>query len=130
MITIYVLAYNEIHRIKFMIDHYRARFPQCKIVIYDNGSTDGSPQVARDNDCEVIDYSSQSGNSLNDGLHSRMKSQVWKNAPTDWVIISDLDEMLDITEEELKHEESIGTTIIKTEAYTIVNLENHYDLHK
>jgi len=128
MITIYVLAYNEIHRMKFMIDHYRARFPNCKIIVYDNGSNDGSPQVALDNGCEVRDYSKESGSSLNDGLHSRMKSQIWKDAKTDWVITSDLDEMLDITEEELKYEESIGTTLIKTEAYTIVNLENHYDL--
>ncbi len=129
-ITIYVLAYNEIHRMKFMIDHYRARFPQCNIVVYDNASNDGSPQVARDNGCEVRDYSHLSGGTLNDGLHARMKSSVWKDAPTDWVIIADLDEMLDITAAELAEEEAKGTTIITTEAYTMINMGNDYDLDK
>ena len=127
-ITIYVLSYNEIHKMKFMIDHYRSRFADCRIVVYDNGSNDGSPQIAQDNGCEVIDYSHLSGGTLNDGLHSRLKSQIWKEAQTDWVISADLDELLDITEEELKQEEDAGTTIIKTEAYTLVNLTDDYDL--
>ena len=127
-ITIYVLSYNEIHKMQFMIDHYKTRFPECKIVVYDNGSDDGSPEVARQNGCAVINYTHLSGNTLNDGLHARMKSSIWKEATTDWVIVSDLDELIDLTEEELKQEEITGTTILKTEAYTLVNMGNDYDL--
>lgn len=127
-ISIYVLSYNEIHKMKFMIDHYRSRFSDCHIVVYDNGSNDGSPKIAQNNGCEVIDYSHLSGGTLNDGLHSRLKSQIWKDAKTDWVISADLDELLDITEDEIKQEENLGTTIIKTEAYTLVNLTDDYDL--
>ena len=127
-ITIYVLSYNEIYKMKFMIDHYKARFSGCRIVVYDNGSDDGSQDVARENGCEVIDYTHLSGNSLNDGLHARMKSSIWKEAQTDWVIVSDLDELIDLTEEELQQEEAAETTILKTEAYTLVNMGNDYDL--
>jgi glycosyltransferase involved in cell wall biosynthesis len=130
MITVYILAYNEHYKIKFAIEHYRARFPECPIIVYDNGSTDDTVQIAKENNCEVRDYSNQSGSTLNDGLHARIKSQCWKEAKTDWVIVSDLDELLDITQEELKSEESNGTSIIKTEAWTMVNLGNDYDLGK
>jgi hypothetical protein len=109
-----------------MIDHYRSKFPNCHIVIYDNSSTDRTVEIAKSNNCEVRSYDSR--NSLDDGLHAKMKNSIWKDAKTDWVLVCDLDELLDITEEELKNEEANGNTLITTEAWTLVNLENNYDV--
>ena len=46
MITIFTIAYNESVLMKFMIDHYRSKFPNCRIVVYDNMSTDGCDKIA------------------------------------------------------------------------------------
>ncbi len=39
-----------------------------------------------------------------------------------------MDELLDITEEQLKAEEAAGTTIVKSRGYAMVNMEDNYDL--
>jgi len=128
MITVYTLTYNEELLMQFMIDHYRSRFPGCRIVVYDNSSTDKTVEIAKANNCEVRTY--DSGGTLNDGLHMRIKNSCWKDATTDWVVVCDLDEMLDILPDELKHEESLGTTVIKAEGWTYVNLGDDLDVSK
>jgi len=125
LITVYTLAYNEELLIQFMIDHYRSKFPNCHIVIYDNSSTDKTVEIARANGCEIRTYNS--GGTLNDGLHMQIKNTCWKDAKTDWVLICDLDELLDISEEQLKQEEAAGTTIIKSDGWSMINLENNCD---
>ncbi len=124
-LTVHTLAYNEEAIIQFFIDHWRDRFPGCHIVIYDNNSTDQTVKIAKQNNCEIRRYNPH--NNLNDGLHADIKSHCWKNAQTDWVVVCDCDELLDITAEELAYEESLGTTIFKPEAWTIVNKEDNYD---
>jgi len=126
MITVYTLAYNEEILIQFMINHYRKRFADCHIVLYDNSSTDKTVEIAKANGCEIRTY--DSGGTLNDGLHMQIKNTCWKDAKTDWVLMCDLDEMLDINKEQLKKEENANTTIIKSEAWTMVNLAETYDL--
>jgi len=126
MITVYTITYNEELLIQFMIDHYRSRFPNCHIVVYDNKSTDNTVNIAVKNGCEIRGY--ESNNSLNDRIHMDIKNTCWVNAQTDWVLMCDLDELLDINDEELKQEESIGTTIIKTEAWTMINMEDNFDI--
>jgi glycosyltransferase involved in cell wall biosynthesis len=128
MITVFALAFNEEILAQFMIDHYRSRFPNCHIIIYDNGSTDKTVEIAKANNCEVIDYTHLSGRKLNDILHMKIKNTCWKNAKTDWVLVQDFDELLDITQQQLKNEESLATTLIKSEAWQMVNMEDNYDI--
>ena len=109
-----------------MINHYRSRFPGCRIVFYDNNSTDRTVEIAKSNNCEVKYY--DSGNTLNDILHMQIKNSCWKDAKTDWVLVQDLDELLDINEQQLKKEEASGTTIIKSEGWTMVNMEDNLDI--
>lgn len=125
-ITIYTLTYNEELLMQFMINHYRSRFPNCHIVVYDNSSTDRTVEICKNNNCEVRGYNSN--NQLNDGLHMQIKNSCWKDAATDWVLMCDLDEMLDINEAQLKAEDAAGVTRIKTEAWTMVNLTDDVDL--
>jgi hypothetical protein len=109
-----------------MIDHYRDRFPNCKIVVYDNESSDDTVSIAKANGCEVITYSTN--NQISDKKYLEIKNSCWKTANTNWVLVCDMDELLDITEVDLKHEDSLGTTIIRAEAYNMVNLEDNLDL--
>lgn len=119
-VTIYTLTYNEQVLMQFMIDHYRSRFPNCHIVVYDNNSTDRTVEICKNNGCEIRAYNAN--NQLNDGLHQQIKNTCWKDATTDWVLMCDLDELLDITEEQLMQEEAAGVSVIKTEAWTLVNM--------
>ncbi|MFZ4796013.1 MAG: glycosyltransferase family 2 protein [Bacteroidia bacterium] len=127
MITIYSLAYNEELLIQFMIDHYKERFPSCKIIIYDHMSTDKTVEIAKLNNCEVRTF--DTGGKIDDNKYIEIKNSCWKTATTDWVLVCDIDELIDITEGQLKKEETIGTTIIKTEGYNMINVENNCDFY-
>ena len=119
MITIYTLTYNEEALIEFFINHYRKRFPNCQINVFDNYSTDKTVEITKKNDCNVIMY--DTNNKLSDNKYLEIKNNCWKESSTDWVIVCDCDELLDITEEELIQEDNKGTTIISTEAYDMIN---------
>lgn len=126
MITVYTLAYNEELLIQFMIDHYRQRFPGCRIVVHDNMSTDNTRKIALANGCEVIPYDTQG--QLQDRRLTDIKNNCWKNALTDWVLICDVDELLDINQAQLKQEQAAGINIISTKAYDMINLEDNFDI--
>ena len=126
MITVYTLTYNEEVLIQFMIDHYRTRFPGCRIVVYDNLSTDNTVKIALANDCKVIPF--DTNNQFQDRRHQEIKNSCWKIALTDWVLICDMDELLDINAKELKAEENAKTTIIRSEGYMMINLKDNLNL--
>jgi len=116
MITVYTIAYNEEIMLPFMIKWYRERFPDCKIVVYDNYSTDKTEKIALSAECQVIKY--DSGNQIRDDLYLEIKNNCWKNAETDWVVICDVDELINITSLDLKDEKS---SIIKFNGWNMVN---------
>jgi len=60
----------------FMIKWYRERFPNCLIIVYDNESTDRSVQIALENNCKVISYSTN--NQLSDSKYLEIKNNCWK----------------------------------------------------
>lgn len=128
MITVYTVAYNEELQIQFLTDHYRNRFSDCHIVVYDNMSDDKTVEIAKANNCEVIPY--DTNNQINDRKYLEIKNNCWKNAETDWVLICDVDELLDINQEQLKLEENNGTTVITSEGYNMVNMEDNFNLHE
>ena len=118
-ISIFTICYNEEIILQKFIDHYRTRFPNCEITIYDNMSTDNSRQIAIKNGCKIIDY--DSNNQIRDDLYLEIKNNCWKNANTDWVLICDVDEFLDINQEQLQKE---NCSIISSKGYNMVNLED------
>jgi len=125
-ITIHTVTYNEELLMQLMIDHYRSRFPDCHIVVYDNQSTDNTVAIAKANNCEIRHY--DSGGQVNDQMLWETKNNCWKNAKTDWVLVCDLDEMLDITEQQLIAEDAQGVTKIKCECYHMVNMEDNLNV--
>src|SRR5579885_430121 len=125
-ISVFVMAYKEEIILPHMIKHYRDRFPSCKITVFDNQSTDKTAEIARANNCEVIEYNTN--NQVDDGKLRNLKNNCWKSATTDWCCVIDADEFLDINEEQLAKEDAAGTTIIRSEAYNMVNMEDNYDI--
>lgn len=119
MITLYTICYNEEKILPFTIKHYRDRFPDCRIVIYDNESTDNSVSIAQENNCEIISFST--GNTFADGKHLEIKNNCWKDSTTNWNIVCDCDELLDIKISDIVEEERCGTNMIKCDGYSIVN---------
>lgn len=126
MITIYTLSYNEELLIQFMIDHYRTRFPDCHIVVYDNMSSDNTVAIAKANQCEVITYNTN--NQIQDSRYVDIKNNCWKHALTDWVLVCDMDELLDIHQRDLKKEQDTGVTLVRSEGYNMVNMEDNLDI--
>jgi len=122
--TVITITYNEAFILPHFIAHYRKNFPGCKIIVYDNFSTDNTVKIAQQNGCDVILY--DTGGKLSDSTYLEIKNHVWK-ACEGWVIVCDADELLDITSEDLYRESEAGTTIIKTEGYNMVNLWDNMD---
>jgi glycosyltransferase involved in cell wall biosynthesis len=125
-LTIYTITFNEELIIQFFIDHYRTRFPNCHIVVYDNQSTDKTVEIAKANNCEIRFY--DSGGKTNDQLHLDTKNNCWKDAKTDWVLVCDTDELLEINSEQLTVEHNRGITRIKSECWHMVNMQDNLDL--
>lgn len=117
-ITIYLLCYNEEVLLPNTIKHYRTRFPNAKFVIVNNESTDDSVKIATEAGCEIYQWAT--GNISNIIKHTELKNNLWKTAETDWVIMADMDEWLEITEEQLDKESSNGVTIIRVKGIQIV----------
>lgn len=121
LITIYSICYNEEVMLPHFIEWYRTRFPDCRIVLYDNMSTDNTRQIAVDNNCEIIDY--DSNNEIRDDLYLEIKNNCWKTATTPFVFVGDIDELVDINEDHLRYEQKLGSTMIKFEGWNMINTE-------
>jgi len=125
MISIFTMAYNEDVFLQFMIDHYKTKFPQCSITLFDNQSTDRTKEIALKNGCNVIDFNTN--NQIDDYKITNLKNNCWKKSNTDWVLVCDPDELLNIDEEQLKTEAAKGTTIIRSEGWNMVNMADNFD---
>ncbi len=121
-----MICYNEEKLMQFVIDKHKKNFPNARIIIYDNESTDSSVEIAKRNGCEVRTFKT---GGMDDGIHMNIKNSCWKE-PSDnnWVLIADLDEIPQITAEQLLREEKLGTSIIKPQGYDFVGPESGFDL--
>lgn len=124
--TIYTITYNEQLMLPFFIEHYRMRFPGCHIVIYDNESTDDTVKIAKAAGCEV--RLNLSGGRIINRQYLQIKNTCWCEAETDWVLVCDCDELLDITAAALAEESNKGVSAIRAKAYNMVNLNNDLNL--
>lgn len=117
-INIYTICYNEEVVLPHMIKWYKDRFPDCHIVVYDNYSTDNTEKIALEHGCEVIKY--DTGNKLSDSTYLKIKNNCWKTSNTDWVIVCDVDEFLDIDSSML----NTDRTLYKSKGFNMCNVEN------
>ncbi len=117
LITVFGLCYNEELMLPYFISHYRKMFPDCRIVLWDNESTDKTHEIAIANNCEIVLYST--AGKLNDVKYLELKNNAWKTALTDWVLVCDMDEFVDIDERRLSAEEETGSTLVRFEGWNM-----------
>lgn len=122
--TIYTITYNEELMLPYFINHYRNSFPNCKIVVYDNESTDNTVAIALKHDCEVRTY--KTNNQINDIVYLQIKNNCWKESKG-WVIVADCDELILVNENDLQKETS---SILKFQAYNMVNHFDNLDIYQ
>jgi glycosyltransferase involved in cell wall biosynthesis len=122
-LTIIVITFNEEFILPHFIKWYRDRFPDCKIVVYDNESTDSTKNICLSTpNLAYIPY--YTGNKLSDSTYLKIKNNAWKHAQTDWVIVCDADEFLDITPEDL----NTNQTLFESKGFNMCNVDNIDDV--
>ena len=114
-VHVYTITYNEEIMLPQFINHYRNCFPNCNITVYDNESTDNTVEIANNNNCEVISWTSN--NTIRDDLYLQIKNNCWKTSIADWVVVVDCDEFVNITADWL---DLIPSNIIRTEGWDMI----------
>lgn len=101
MIEIFTITWNQERFLQDFIDFYRNRFKDCKITVYDNESTDATVKIAKQNNCDVINFSTNGR--MDESTLIQIRNNCWKNSKHKWIIVVDDDEFVDITLEQLEN---------------------------
>lgn len=91
-VEIYSVMKNEAKMLPLYIEHYRSRFPGCIINVFDNHSTDDSVAICLDAGCEVGIF-----DNYTEPLLQEFKNNIWKESDADWIIVCDIDELLNVS---------------------------------
>lgn len=87
-IECFLVMWNEIDLVKLVVSHHQE---YCdKLTILDNYSTDGSAELALKMGCEVVQFGTKF---FDDSENQKIKNSIWKGSKSDWVYISDFDEI-------------------------------------
>lgn len=98
-VEVITFTYNESLHIDYLVKWYSARFRNLKITVYDNHSTDDTVAKARSLGCKVISWGHASHR--DERLFTNLKNQCFKESVSDYFVICDVDELLDVTELDL-----------------------------
>jgi hypothetical protein len=99
-VEIFTVIKNAEYILPFYLEHYTRNFPGCKINIFDNGSTDSSIQLCKEVGCNIIPFL-EFVPLVKEHYLTDLKNNIWKGSKADWVIICDVDEILQINGEDL-----------------------------
>lgn len=117
LIEIHVITFNEEKIILDFINFYRNNIPNVKIIAHDNESTDNTINILKENNCEVISFST--GGKMDESTLMDIRNNCWKNSTAKWIIIVDSDEFVQITPEDLTDD----FNIIKCTGYEMFSEE-------
>jgi glycosyltransferase involved in cell wall biosynthesis len=99
-ITVLTVCYNEEQIIKDFLDHYSG-LGVSKIVVYDNKSTDNTVKICNEYGLthqnvkvEVVEY--DTNGQIRDDVYLDIKNHAWKNYKSDFYIVVDCDEFLEV----------------------------------
>jgi glycosyltransferase involved in cell wall biosynthesis len=121
-IHVYTVCYNEEKILPYFLRHYSS-FAE-KIIVFDNYSTDSSPDIVRS--CPIADLRRFNTNgTFNDLENIRIKNKSYKESlgKADFVIVVDMDEFLYHPQilELLRRYKSDGVTLPKTIGYDMIS---------
>ena len=131
-IVVYTLCYNEIYLAPFVVDYWK-RFAN-KVVVYDNGSTDGTIEYLSQFPFIEVRNWDTNGRKSEQALID-LKNQCWKESidpNIDLVIVSDFDEVLYVKDKNDLNNLK-GCTLWNTNWYELVcdnNILPKYDPNK
>jgi glycosyltransferase involved in cell wall biosynthesis len=115
-VEVFSIMKNEEELLPFYLKHYQNKFKDCIINVYDNGSTDNSIQICKEAGCNIGIFPLYTEELLKD-----WKNNIWKNSDADWIIVCDIDELLDMSMSDLLSlEESVN--VIKTQGYNMIDI--------
>lgn len=98
-VEVFGIFWNEQDIIQDFIDWYKLKLPNAKITIIDNESDDKTVEIAKNNGCNVIQYSTNGF--MDEQTLMGLRNNIWRNSNAEWVIIADSDEFVDITHDDL-----------------------------
>lgn len=90
MIEAHLICWNEADTIELTIKHYQ-RFCD-RVIFYDNYSSDSTPDIIRDYNCELRQFGECGV--LDDRAYLKVKNHCWKGSSAKWVIVADCDEVI------------------------------------
>ena len=126
MITIHQICYNEIKLLQFAHDFYKKRFPTATFVLHDNNSNDGSLTLAKKLGYKIEKF--DTGGKMDNTKMANLKNTCWKNDKTDWIMVVDMDELIDISEENLIKQQMMGASVINTFGFNMINTSDNFNL--
>lgn len=124
MVTIHQFYSNGKEIINFAKKFYKYRFPNAVFHFHDYGVGNGGSEIASGLGYKLHNYSDRNNLAENDLLD--LKNQCWKNDKTEWSLVCNIDEMLDINEPNLINEQIAGETIISSFGFQMVNMEDGF----
>lgn len=117
----FIIAWNEQDSIHLTIQHLKTFCD--KITVYDNFSTDDTPEICASMGCAVSQFGTPG--ELNDVHYTNLKNSCWKGSGADWVLVCDMDEILYHSDLKfiLKQDKLYGSTIFKTRGFNMISNE-------
>jgi len=120
MVDIYSIMKNEERMLPLYLEHYKTAFPGCVINVYDNGSTDKSVELCRVAGCNIGVFPK-----YDEILLQKFKNTIWKSSKAEWIIVCDVDELLQINEADL---DQLGDVdVIWFKGYNMLDVELNSD---
>lgn len=119
MVEAFIVGWNESDTIRLTLSHYNS-FCE-KVTLFDNYSTDGTPDIARDMGATVKQFGTPGV--LSDDDYLTVKNNCWKKSQADWVVVCDADEILwhPHLGTELFLQREAGSTIFNTVGWDVVS---------
>lgn len=119
LLHIYVITWQNAKNLEYFIRFYRERFAGCAITVYDNRSTDQTQEIAHHYGCTLVLFKTEG---FDDVKHQEIKNNCWKGQEERWAFCLDDDELLDVTESDLVHEQADVISFTGVERF---NREKH-----
>ena len=112
---LFCAPYNDEWLLEKMVNWYRKKLIGHELIIniYDNESTDRTPEIAKELGCNV--YHWNTGGKLKNQEYIDLMNTVWKDSKADYVILVCTDEFIDIDPDKIN-----GSTILQCVGYDMI----------